>query len=93
MHYIICPIRPDGTPIDDNELVVTEKVAKKCLKNYFTNLDRAKAAAEQLAKDNPAVQFAVFKPVAIFETQKPAAPPVIRKKLNDQGEIVLDKGD
>lgn len=88
-HYIVVPIRPAGRPTINGSTTVDDKVAKDCLKTYWTDEGQAKAHAESLAKKNPQVQFAVFRPAEIFET---AEPKVIQKHMTESGEIVLAKG-
>lgn len=90
MHYIVCPLRPDAMPSGiGNSLSINDKEALKLLKIFDTDEHEALRRAEELAKKNPGVQYAVFAPVRIAETLTPT---VVHKKLNENGEIVLDKG-
>jgi hypothetical protein len=93
MHYIICPIRPAGAAEMEGTTSISDKVARDCLKRYHTDKEGAIRVAQQLAAKHPQVQFAIFEPLAIFETLPPPPPQVIRKRFNSNGEIVLDKGE
>lgn len=92
-HFIICPVRPAGGMDMDGATVISDKVARLCLKKYWVDEGLANNAAKALAKQNPQVQFAVFKPSRIYETLPPAEPKLIAKRINETGEIVLDNGD
>jgi hypothetical protein len=93
MHYIVCPLRPanSGVQLGATALVISDRLAKKCLTEYDTDQNDAIQRAERLARENPGVQFAVFAPVQVFETVPQPQPPVIRKRITDAGEIVVDK--
>ena len=57
------------------------------VKNYFTSLDVATTAAENLAKKYPGEQFAIFTVAAIRESKAT----LIKKTINESGEVVVDK--
>lgn len=92
-HYIVMPIRPTGTMNGDNSMSITDKVARECGRRYWMDKGQANEDAKALAKKYPQVQFAVFEPVRIYETLPPAEPVLIQKRITENGEIVVDKGD
>lgn len=92
-HFVVVPIRPEGGVDLDGGTIINNKLARDCLKKYYTEERHADEAAKTLAKKNPQIQFAVLKPCRIFETLPPAEPKLIEKRITDTGEIVLNKGD
>ncbi len=72
--------------LDDYEV---EVMRADRINSYFTREDTAKKAAENLASDNPGVQYAVFGVLNIYETLPPAKPKVIHKVINEHGEVVM----
>lgn len=90
MMYIVVPFRPDGGVGMNGETVVSDKLAKECLKCYYTDPELAAREAKKLATKNPMIPFVVMGPNGIYET---AEPKIIRKKLTDNGEMVVDNGE
>lgn len=92
-HFIVCPIRPPGQVQINGSTSVIDKVAKECLRTYWTEKDQAVRHAEELAKKHPQVAFAVLEPFSVIETAAPPPPKLIHKRINSNGELVLDKGE
>lgn len=90
MHYIVCPVRPaGGVNMDGVSMTVSDKVARDSLKEYCVDEAQANTKATALASKHPGVQFAVFSVRNIFECLIPPPPKVIRKTMNENGEIVM----
>lgn len=61
------------------------------IKEVWPTKPEAEQRATSLARENPGEQYAVMAIANIVEAQRPAEPKIIRKKINDAGEIVLDQ--
>lgn len=88
MQLLVCPVNPEHVRAGENrgEIVFDRK---QHVKSLYSNSEDAAAAAKAAAIKTPGVQYAVFGIVEIFEALKPAAPKLLRKTINEQGEIVV----
>lgn len=87
MQYLVAKIQPE---IARNiSLTEAEMDRKLWVKSYHTTRKSAADAAEFAASDMPGTQYAVFGILEIVESLPPAAPKLIHKKINDNGEIVV----
>lgn len=97
-HYIVMPIRPACSEAGDGSLEINDRIARACSKVYWADKHDAENHAKGLAKKHPQVQFAVFSPTVIYETLPPPPPPpvelkLLKKRITEGGEIVIDKGE
>lgn len=87
MQYIVCivgtaPIRGLG----NSELEMNRKYH---VKSYHETLESARVVATAKAKETPGEQYAIYVPTEIFEALPPAAPKMVHKKFNENGEVVI----
>lgn len=87
MLWLVSPVSPKGNFINDYEMT-PEKDDR--VTSAFLSEKAAIAAAQKKATENPTKQFAVFSVSAVFET---TTPKIIRKKLDDRGQLVVASDD
>lgn len=54
----------------------------------YTDREYAEVIAQEAARRHPGTNYGVFELRTVFEVRLPVAPPVLRKVVNDAGEIV-----
>ncbi len=87
MQFLVGKIRPD---VIRNISGTEHEVERKAwVKSYHTSHVSAVEAAEYAAGNEPGAQFAVFGILEIVESLPPVAPKLIHKKINENGEIVV----
>lgn len=96
-HHIVMPLRPAFQHAPDGSQEITDKLARQLSRKYWTEKSLAEDFAKDLAEKHPNIQFVVFSPDVIFEVLPPPPPPpppagkLLRKRITESGEIVLDK--
>lgn len=87
MQFLVCQLNPsDSMPETATRTALS---TKERVKNYHVTVESASTAARDAAIANPGRQYAVFGIVEIFESLPPAQPKILRKKINENGEIVV----
>lgn len=87
MQVLVCKIRPDDVvPVTTTKMQMSRKDAVRI---YHTDVKSAISEATTLSKENPGTQYGVFVLQEIYETLPPPPPKVVKKVLNEAGEIVV----
>lgn len=87
MDYIVMRLRnAEWEPLTNTEFSIPRNAIPKTV---YTSEKAAYTAAQALAETNPGEIFAVFQSSVVYEVQKPELPPVVVKRFNDRGELVV----
>lgn len=91
MKFLVVNLSASGMPANADGTFATFTDRKDYIKDFATTLEAATVEAERQAKKNPGVLYAVMSVAKIVEALPPAEPKLVRKIINNVGEIVLDQ--